>query len=131
MSDDRTDINFLSVNARGLRNYVKRRKAFNWVYKPHGANSICFIQEAHSDYKTEKSWKHLWRGESFFSHGSTKSCGVITLIGQNIRFKVFDKIIDDKGRYSMLKCSMQGKQFLLINYYAPNIEIDQTKVFGK
>ena len=29
----------------------------------------------------------------------------------------------------MLKCSIQGNQFLLINYYAPNIEIDQTKVF--
>ena len=66
MSDDRIDINFLSVNVRGLRNYVKRRKIFNWVFKHNGANSICFIQEAHSDYKTEKSLKHLWKGESFF-----------------------------------------------------------------
>ena len=29
----------------------------------------------------------------------------------------------------MLKCGIQGNQFLLNNYYAPNIEIDQTKVF--
>ena len=31
----------------------------------------------------------------------------------------------------MLKCSIQGNQFLLINYYAQTIEIDQTKVFWK
>ena len=77
-------INFsvLSVNVRGLRKYEKRRQVYNWLCKQGGHKGVTFLQETHSDFKTEQSWTNLWRGQSFYSHGTTTSCGVSILIGK-------------------------------------------------
>lgn len=122
------DFSVLSVNVRGLRNYQKRRKVYNWLCKQDCHNGIAFLQETHSDLKSEKSWTNLWRGQSFYSHGTTSSCGVATLIGKNVEFSLEDKVIDDNGRFIILLCQIQGLHFILINYYAPNIETNQVKV---
>lgn len=70
----------------------------------------------------------MWKGKSFFSHGTTQSSGVIILIGKDIEFVLNDKIVSDNGRYIVLDCNIQGNHFLIVNYYAPNAESDQVKI---
>ena len=50
------DLNFdiLSWNVRGLGDYQKRRKLFNWVKKHMSKNPIVFMQETHSSDRNEK-----------------------------------------------------------------------------
>ena len=76
----------LSLNVKGLRNNIKRNKIYHWIKENNGSNSIIFLQESHSDRKSEKLWKSQWNGEILFSHGTTHSCGVMTLIGSNVEF---------------------------------------------
>ena len=78
-------------------------------------------------FEGEKRWRKDWKGLSFFSHGKTNSCGVLTLIGDSIDFKLLDKVIDDKGRYILLHCNIQNTQILLINSYFPNLESQQVE----
>ena len=67
MSDDRTDINFLSVNVRGLRNYVKRRKVFNWVHKHNGAKVYALFKKPTQIIKL-KNLGNTYGEENPFSH---------------------------------------------------------------
>ena len=48
----------LSFNVKGLRNIVKRRKIIQWIKDHGGLNGITFLQETHSDSKTERAWKN-------------------------------------------------------------------------
>ena len=43
-------------------------------------------------------------------------------IKNNLEIKVSEKICDEEGRFLLLKCNIQGVNFLLINIYAPNKE---------
>ena len=54
---------------------------------------ILFLQEAHSDYKTQLNWDRDWPGLTFISHGTTHSAGVIIHIGKKLKFKMTAKII--------------------------------------
>ena len=49
------------------------------------------------------------------------------IIGQNVKYKLKDKIIDDLGRYVILNCKIQGSNYLLINTYMPNNETSQVE----
>ena len=44
-------------------------------------------------------WSQQWRGDVFYSHGTTKSSGVMTLIGEKLKFKLIENINDNNGRY--------------------------------
>ena len=112
-------LSILSLNVRGLRDYKKRRKIYNWLHKHNIQRGISFIQEAHCTLKDERTWTNMWRGKTFFSHGTNQSCGVITLIGCEVEFELFDKVLDDKGRFIILYCKLQGDYLVLINSYAP------------
>ena len=68
-------------------------------------------------------------GDLYFSHGTTNSCGVLTLVGKNVDFVLKDKIIDDLGRYVILLCEISGLTVLLLNTYAPNTESAQVTFF--
>ena len=75
------------------------------------------------------TWKHEWRGHSYYSHGSNDRRGVITLIGAKLEFHLFRNIIDSEGRYIITHCKIQESPFLLVNIYAPNVEADQVRFF--
>ena len=61
------------------------------------------------------------------SHRVANSCGVLTLVGDSIDFKLLDKVIDDKGRQILLHCNNQNTEILLINSYFPNLEGQQVE----
>ena len=84
------DLNFdiLSWNVRGLGDYQKRRKLFNWVKKHMSKNAIVFMQETHSSDKIGKQWEQLWRGSIKFSRGTTSSKGVLIAFSESLEFNI-------------------------------------------
>ena len=63
----------LSLNARGIRNFHKRKTIFTWI-KKHKIN-IAFLQETYSSQEIENHFKLEWRGKMLFAHGTNRSKG--------------------------------------------------------
>lgn len=66
----------ISLNARGLRDYVKREALLLFGKKYN--TDFGFFQESHSTVNDCNFWKSQW-GNAWFSHGSERSAGVLTL----------------------------------------------------
>ena len=74
------NVNFglLSLNARGIRTFEKRKALFLWLSKNKA--DIVFLQETYSSPDVEKLWKTQWKGDLYFAHGSEHSRGVLILV---------------------------------------------------
>lgn len=110
------NLKLLSINVRGLRDRVKRKKIFQWCKM--SANMI-FLQETFSTEDIEYSWKGDWEGSMFFSHGSNHSRGVIVMFKPGITFVVEKTLIDEGGRYVIIKGKCQGEKLILGSVYFP------------
>ena len=75
-------------------------------------------------------WEAEWGGKVFFSHGTTHSKGVMTLINPTLDFKVEKSISDKNGRFLILDVAFDDTHFILANIYAPN-DAKQQIVFFK
>ena len=125
----RKNINFnlLSLNARGLRTFDRRKAFFNWLAKSSAV--ICFLQETYSTSDVENIWKKQWKGDMFFSHGTGHSKGVLILVKDQLDFKLQSIKVDSQGRYILLEAIIQDSPFLLFNIYAPNKCSEQCDFF--
>ncbi len=113
-----SSINVKSQNVRGLSNYQKRRKVFNWFNRK--SENIIFLQESHSCKEKESIWKAEWGGDIFFSHGSSAARGVCIMFKNNVSKTIHNVIADDKGRYLIIDIDIDGIRFTLANIYGPN-----------
>ena len=125
-----SNFDILTWNVRGLGNYGKRRKIFNWIKKHISKEAIVLLQETHSTEIIEKQWEQLWRGSIKFSHGASSSRGTLIAFSEGLDFKIKKEDIDNKGRYVILEVEIQKKPYVLINYYAPNLETEQVSVLN-
>jgi len=107
---------FISFNVNGLGIEVKRKAIFNNLKK---INGITLLQETHSEKKIENDWKTDWNSKMYFSHGSTNSRGVCTIIPNNIEHTLEEKISDSDGRILIIKIKIKNKSFVICNVYAP------------
>ena len=112
-------INFISFNVRGLGEVRKRRKVFDWLKKAQ--HNIIMIQEAHSTSDDVNKWPKFLPGHYIFSHGTSASRGVVTVI-RNLDFVIHNVSCDTEGRIVIISIDIDKKPFLLINSYAPNFE---------
>ena len=62
----------------------------------------------------------LWEGKSFWSFGTTRSCGVAILLSKQVSFRVISVNRDTDGRLFCLDINMADRKFRLINVYMPN-----------
>ena len=115
----------VSLNIRGISNFLKRRMIFRWCRKQK--TDFIFLQETHSKSDTEKQWKNEWGGEIILSHGSPNSCGVAILLKKGVDCVIHSKILEPQGRYIILKAEIKDKMYVLINIYAPNKDTCITK----
>ena len=111
-------IKLFSLNAQGLRDYVKRKKVFKYLQDKKA--DILFIQETHSTKEIETFWQCQMKGQFYFSHGSNKSKGVLIFIRSGFVFDLIDSVIDKDGRYIILHMLINEKSFVIANIYAPN-----------
>ena len=123
------NLNFkmLSLNARGIRAFEKRKVLFHWLAKDK--SDIIFLQETYSTPKVENIWKSQWRRDIYFSHGLEHSRGVMILVKEGFvcEFKVCCK--DTQGSFIILKGVIHGQELVLANIYAPNRANDQCIFF--
>ena len=86
------------------------------------------MQETYSSKEVENIWRP-WKGDMFFSHGSSHSRGVLILVREQLDFKLLSSRVDDQGRYILLHAMIQETPFLLIDIYAPNKCAEQSEFF--
>ncbi len=93
------ELNFLSLNVRGLRESKKRREIFRWLKRYYNAKK-CFtlIQECHTVKKDEELWKKEWGANIIFSHATTNSKGVAILCPLNVNTSIIEQWSDDEGQ---------------------------------
>ena len=123
----------LSINTRVIRDSLKRHEGFEWLKNYTSKNAVIFIQESHSTADIENLWSQQWhsREKLIFSHGDFNACGVLVAFRENLDHRMEDKVIDEAGRYIILKCRIQDSPFLLVNLYNPNNENEQVKTMEK
>ena len=109
---------FLSLSARGIGNYRKRRTIFTWLRKQKP--DVVFLQETHSTQGNEVCWRKEWGATLFCSHGANNARGVAILIRNNFDCKVEESVIDTNGRFIILRVLLSGEPALLVNIYGPN-----------
>ena len=76
---------------KGLQNSTKRIKIFEYLKNKVTSDCFIFLQEIYSKKDSEKRWSDEFKGQFFFSHGKTNSCGVGNV--QPLRNALFDKIL--------------------------------------
>ena len=87
----------VSQNVKGLKtDKVKRQTVFNYL-KENG--DIAFLQETHSTQESEDLWKNECGCESFFSHGTNNSRGVMIFFSNKLEVEVTEKITDTDGHF--------------------------------
>ena len=70
-------INFVSNNVKGFQSTSKRLKLIKYFKVKIASNGFLFLQETHSTITDEIKWKDDFKGEVFYSHGKSNSCGVL------------------------------------------------------
>ena len=123
-------ITVLTLNVRGLRTALKRKKVLLWIL--HKKVDILFFQETHLtdelEYITNSQFKSF---DLFYSHGSSNSRGV--LIGISKRLSINNVRVNqgEKGRFLWMSVDIQGEALELVNIYAPNDLGDQKTFYKK
>ena len=108
----------LTLNVNGLNAPIKRHRLANWIKIQNP--SLCCIQEIHLTCKDTqrlkiKGWRKIYQ-----ANGKQKKGGVAILVSDKIDFKP-KKIKTEKGEhYIIVKGSMQQKELMILNIYAPN-----------
>jgi exonuclease III len=115
-------LGLISLNARGLGEPKKRLSVMEWLKKFHDAsNKIVFLQETHSTERTETLWKNQWgNGKLIYSHGTSGSTGVVTILPTTINYTLEKTIQSNDGRFLVTLLKIDDKPFCLVNCYAPN-----------
>ena len=67
-------INFVSNNVKGFQSTSKRLKLIKYFKDKIASNGFLFL---HSTIVDEIKWKDDFKGEVFYSHGKSNSCGVL------------------------------------------------------
>ena len=120
-----SSITFLSNNVKGLQSNKKRLKIIEYLKEKLDSNGFLFLQETHSTENNEVSWKQNFNGQVFFSHGKSNSCGVLICYYGSNKLLVKNQLHDNEGRILILDLTVDEENFVLINYYNPNTEIQQ------
>ena len=110
-------IKILTLNARGLRDTLKRRKIFNYY---RNKADLMWLQESHSTKNDELIWESEWNGDIMFSHGQSNARGVCVLMPKGTKTGITNVRKDCAGRLIKFELTWQNGIFSVINLYAPN-----------
>lgn len=107
----------VSLNARGLRDVVKRKALF--LFSRQFGSDFVFLQESHSNDKDVHFWKSQWGNEIWFSHGSEHSAGV-SCLKNNFTGDVLHTYCDEYGHFILLLLKCYNVNLIVVNYYGYN-----------
>ena len=96
------ELNIYCLNVRGLKSdTVKRKKIFANFNKYR--YDIVFLQETHSTNEIETTWAKDWNGQIIYSHGSSRSRGVVIMINKSLIEHIKNIQRDTEGRWLIVE----------------------------
>ena len=128
MNDNK--LRFISNNVKGIQANDKRIKLFEYLRKYVIPNGFVFLQETHSTENDEKQWEDEFKGQLFFSHGKSNSCGVAIGFYGAKKLELLNKCSDKAGRILLLDVKIDDTVFVLVNIYNANTENDQLQTLS-
>ena len=114
------NINFLTLNVRGINGSKKRRAIFRQLTLHNKKASIVFLQETYSSNDQEKIWRNEWGEKIHFNHGSKHSRGVAILFNPKLHVTIDNEIKSKDGRTLILEIYIEDIKYICVNIYAPN-----------
>lgn len=121
-------LSITTININGLLDQNKRNIFFQYC-KTKNFNVI-FIQETHiSTLHQIKEINSEWKGKTYWSFGSSRSCGVGILFNPNFNHNISSFYHDYEGRVIIVNCFFNNSNYRLINIYAPNKERARREFF--
>lgn len=117
---NRTYINCISLNVKGINNPIKRKKIITYLKKQK--TDIAFIQETHLTDIEHTKLKRDWIGKVYYSSFSSSARGVALLINKNLRFQLNTVQKDTSGRFILVDCIINRNRLTLASIYGPNID---------
>ena len=94
----------------------KHVKIFEYFRNKVAPKGILLLQETHCSVEMEKQWSDDFKGQLYFSHGKTNSCGVLTGFYGNINVVIKKQLNDKNGRILILEVTTDNTEYLLIQY---------------
>ena len=128
MAPNNISFKLLSLNARGIRSFEKRKALFGWWMKDTEAD-ICFQQESYGTPDVEKNWKSQQKGKMFSSHSTEHSKGVLILIRNPLEFEFKTTKMDKNGCFIILEANVPDHPFRFVNLYATNKTNEQSTFY--
>ena len=122
-----SNFTFVSLNVRGLRDFVKRRAVFSYL---EGVGfDFCFLQEVHlRDGGDVSRFKREWdKGESVWGIGGVHSSGVGILCGHR-EVKEEDSFVVMQGRVIGVDVTIRDCKFRLVVVYGPQVVADRREM---
>ena len=120
-------INLMSVNARGLKNKLKRKCMFTY-FKEKRVDIIC-VQESHITDKDLHVWERQWGGKIIYNEGTERSKGELILVSKYFKGDVV--LIEKDDRILIVSVKAEDITFFLINIYAPNENSEKLQFFNR
>ena len=103
----------------------KRIKIFEYLKNYVTSNGFIFLQKTHSSVKNEKVWSDEFKGQLFFFHCKTNSCGVaIGFVGTKA-LNILNIKRNNLGHILVIEVKIDNFVFVLINIYNANTEPEQ------
>lgn len=103
-------------NVQGIHSPIKRRKILTCLKKDD--IDVAMLQETHLDDTESLLWQGPF-GQVIFSSFTTRSREMAVLMRKNLPFIISDCVKDLKGRYVIIKGTLQGQNIVLMNVYFP------------
>ena len=70
------------------------------------------------------------KGSVIFLHGKSDARGVLVAFREAVDYQINLQHVDNNGRYIVFNLLIDGNPVIRINYYAPNYQADQVKLFN-
>lgn len=117
---------FVSINARGLRNNLKRKATF--LYAKQLKSDFVFLQESHSTINDVSFWRSQWGNSIWLSHGTERSAGV-SILKNRYNGDVLHTECDSAGHYICQVIKYNDLVLIVTNIYGFNTKLENDHLF--
>jgi exonuclease III len=114
-------VNVATINVNGIRNRFKRKSFFRLLKQRN--YDIILLQETNITNDVKCQWEREWNGQLFYSPGSNKRLGQITLFKKGFAFD--GEVVFQSERILTVSCEMDIGKVNFVNVYAPNTSIEK------
>ena len=90
------NLGFISFNIKGIQQSSKRIKVFGYLRNTSFTKWLCFLQETQSSVEDVNQWSDNFKGQIFYSHGTTSHCGVTVVFLGSKSSEVVETKNDDQ-----------------------------------